>query len=667
MSATRPSIVVHAHCYQPPRADPWLGEIPRERSAAPYHDWNERILHECYGPLGAARVTDGTNRIVALLNTYEYLSFDVGATLLEWLERAAPDTYAGILDADRASVARLGHGNAIAAPYHHTILPLASRRDKVTEVRWGIDDFRQRFGRDPEGLWLPETAVDDETLDVLAVAGITFTILAPHQVDGLPPGAAAGRYTTAAGRAIALVAYDGPASHAVAFGDALRDATAWARDLRAARGDFTLLATDGETYGHHHTFGEMALAALLHQLTAAGDVRVENCAAYLARQDALPEVTVVPNTSWSCAHGVERWRADCGCRMYPERHTQQAWRPVLRDALEWLAGALHAVYERDGRAIFADPWAARDALGWIACRGGAVVGASLEEFTPTATGEQRHRALELLELERNVLRMFTSCAWFFDDLAGLEVRQALRAAARAVELAGDESARIEAGLLERLQAAASNDPAAGNGDAIYRAEKPPVPMPLMLAGAAAFAAAAGLPDEEILPTGVKVDRQDDTIGVTGACGGRTRRVRATPGDGRRPAGRVTVTDADKPGEPYALDLEHLPDRARERLTAHWRGVITARRLPALATARLREGERLETLAREELHHAMDRLEEDPSAAHVDAVLDLAVLAQLLDTPLPYDVLNRLVRLCGSGGTGHRAAVLQPLARYLGLD
>jgi hypothetical protein len=660
MSARR-SLVLHAHYYQPPRADPWIGEIPRERSAAPYHDWNERILHECYGPLGAARIVDDAGRITALVNTYEYLSFDVGSTLLEWLDTAAPNTYAAILDGDAASLARTGHGNAIAAPYHHTILPLAARRDKVTEVRWGIDDFHMRFGRAPEGMWLPETAVDDETLDVLAAEGIGFTILAPHQVRGLPADAGAGVYTTRAGRTIAILVYDGAASHAVAFGNALSDATAWADDLGARPHPLTLLATDGETYGHHHTFGEMAVASLIHRVGTLDEVEFENGGAYLARQPDLPPIGIVENTSWSCHHGVERWRAACGCRAHPDRQSQQAWRPVLRDALEWLAGELHTAYARDAAAFFDDPWAARDALGWIACR--SEVDPHLATWTTASSDDERARARELLELERNALRMFTSCAWFFDDVAGLEGRQALQTAARAIELTGNDAVRIEAEFLDRLRPAVSNDAAAGHADAVYRVEKPRVPMPVLLAAAAALAHDAGVPDDEVVPSGVAVTRDPDgDISVTGSCGGRPRTVRATVEHGAHPSASVTDPTSDDP--PLSITLRDLPDRARARLERHWRGVIAARRLPPDALDRLQDGTPLAAVTSDALHDTARWLEQHAGPDEVEAMLDLIQLAELQDLAVPYDVLNSLVRLCGTAEP--RPAELGPLADRLGI-
>ena len=447
------SIVIHGHFYQPPREDPWLNQVAAEPSAAPYHDWNERIERESYRAVVAARVYAPDGRIAHIVNTLASISFNFGATLLEWLERETPGTYAAVLEADRASRARhAGHGNAIAMPYHHVIMPLASRRDKITEVRWGIADFRRRFGRGPEGMWLPETAVDPETLDVLAAEGIAFTILAPHQVEQAPADGSAGRYRTSGGRSIALFVYDGPISHDVAFGSLLKDASAWAERLLAPgkRGHerrLVAVATDGETYGHHHKFGEVALAWVLRELERRRDARVENFAAFLARHRPEQEVKLVAPTSWSCVHGVERWRADCGCRMAPERSTQQRWRAPLREALDWLAGELHARFEQEGGALFAGSWAARDAYG------------------TDRTGDGRAR--ELLEMERNALRMFTSCGWFFDDIAGIETIQILRYAARAIELAGADAPRLEAGVLERLARAQSNERAEGTGRDVY--------------------------------------------------------------------------------------------------------------------------------------------------------------------------------------------------------
>jgi alpha-amylase/alpha-mannosidase (GH57 family) len=458
------SIVIHGHFYQPPRDDPWLGTIPREASAAPYHDWNERIERETYAPVAPSLPS---------------LSFDFGSTLLAWMERYAPETYSAVLAADRAGVARYaGHGNAIAMPYHHTILPLSPRRDKTTEVRWGIADFHRRFGREPEGMWLPETAVDDETLDVLAVEGIRFTILAPHQVTRLPAAGRPGWHRTAAGRRIALFPYDGAMSHDVAFGPLVREPAAWIERLTAGAGgtggsagatELLAIATDGETFGHHHREGAVTLARVLEALSGRSDVRVENFAAFLARHPPQEDVRLVAPSSWSCPHGVERWRSECGCRVHTDRATQQRWRAPLRGALDWLAAELHGVFEREGALLFQDAWAARDAYGAVLGAPDAAVARFVgERLRRPGDRSALARARQLLELERHALRMFTSCGWFFDDIAGLESLIVLRSAARAIELAGpDAAAGLEAGLLERLALAPSNDPAVGSGREWY--------------------------------------------------------------------------------------------------------------------------------------------------------------------------------------------------------
>jgi len=460
VSGAARSVIIHGHFYQPPREDPWLGTIPIEPSAAPYHDWNERIEQECYAPV---------------LSSLARLSFDFGPTLLAWLESAAPRTYAGVLEADRASRTRHGdHGGGIAMPYHHTILPLSSRRDKETEVRWGIADFRRRFGRPPEGMWLPETAVDHETLEVLGAEGIAFTILAPHQVERVPARGLPGWYRTVSGRQIALFLYDGAISHDVAFGPLVRDPAAWTERLTARAGgappvpELVASATDGETFGHHHRDGAVTLERVLDALARRDDVRVENFAAFLARHPPQEDLVLVAPSSWSCPHGVERWRSDCGCRVHVERATQQRWRAPLRQGLDWLAAELHALFEREGGFIFADPWAARDAYGSVLGASDGTLASFLSEWLRRPDDRSAlARAQQLLELERHALRMFTSCGWFFDDIAGIESLIVLRSAARAIELAGPDAPRLEAGLLERLALAESNDPAVGSGRALY--------------------------------------------------------------------------------------------------------------------------------------------------------------------------------------------------------
>lgn len=500
------SVVIHGHFYQPPREDPWSGKVEGQPSAAPFHNWNARIEAECYRPVAAARIPGKEGRIREIMNTLRHISFNFGPTLLSWMEEEAPRTYHAILEADILSRQALGHGNAMAQAYHHSILPLASRRDKVTEVRWGVEDFRRRFRRDPEGMWLPETAVDDETLDVLAQEDIAFTVVAPHQVDRLPRQGMPGLYRTRGGRTIALFVYDGPLSHDVAFGPLLRDGDAWARRMARERPDpgaheqwasetggstsaqnpggqgraslrahlprrLICIATDGETYGHHHRFGEMGLATALKRLRADSGVRVENFASFLAHSPPLEEVGLLEPSSWSCSHGVGRWTRDCGCKMDPPKPSQQIWRTGLREAMEWLAGKIHDEYAAEGDALLGDPWEARNAYGRVAA-GAETLEAFLEtRLGPGASNEEQSRAARLLELEWYALRLFTSCAWFFDDLSGIEPRQILRYADRALELLEERKEEAEAGFLTRLRKAFSNEDPPRDGATLFREER----------------------------------------------------------------------------------------------------------------------------------------------------------------------------------------------------
>jgi len=535
------SVIVHAHCYQPPREDPWLELVDVEPSAAPDHDWNARIDRECYARLAATEVRvaprradedlpddasaalggnarsqalaalarelgpppapDAPGGLARIVNSYAWATFDVGPTLCEWLEHNAPDSYAAMLAGDRASAERLGgHGNAIAAPYHHVILPLASRRDKVTEVRWGIDDFTRRFGRTPEGFWLPETAVDEETLEVLIDAGIRFTVLAPYQVRNPDPTGRPLRWRGSNGGEIALFTYDGGLSGEVAFGGLLRDparlASRLAPEDEASITRLTVLATDGETFGHHHRGGDVTLARAIARIAARPDARMHNFSSMLAEFPPEVEAQLVSPSAWSCAHGVERWRSDCGCKLDAGAGTSQQWRGPLRRALTWLAGEAHAVFSNEAGALFeADPWSVRDAYGQVV----ALDGEPLRAFVRAQMRADRRddaaavqRARELLELQRAVLRLFTSCAWFFDDVARIETRQVLRYAARVLELSGRAS-RLESGLVERLAAARSNDPRAGTAaDVFVRGALPHRSVDARTAAAAAALLADGL-------------------------------------------------------------------------------------------------------------------------------------------------------------------------------
>jgi len=464
--------VIHGHFYQPPREDPWTDRVPRQGSAAPHHDWNARIHDECYRAVVAAPLKDGEGRITGVLNTLEWMSWDAGPTLLRWLARERPATYRSFLEADARSLARTGHGNAVAQPYHHVILPLTSRREKVTEVRWGISDFERRFGRRPHGMWLPEAAVDMETLEVLAQEGVSFTVLGPDQVSSVPAGGLPGRVRLGGGRSIAVFVYDGPMSHDVAFGSLVRDADLWVERLVAASESQAVvsMATDGETFGHHHGWGEMGLAAALAGASHRPDLVVEGFGAALDRHPPEEAVVIVEPSSWSCSHGVGRWHAACGCRIDPSQESSQEWRTVLREALYELGETLHAAFEEEGGALLDDPWRARDDFGTILDASRETRDAFLEwHGVRGLSTREGDRAIELLEMERDLLRMDTSCAWFFDDIAGLEPLQNLLYAAHAIDMAGPAAGDAEERLVRRLEEAISNDPNEGTGADFWRA------------------------------------------------------------------------------------------------------------------------------------------------------------------------------------------------------
>lgn len=464
------SAIVHCHFYQPPRENPWRDVVEVEPSAAPLHDWNARISRECYEPFAAARVLDEAGHIVRRINLYEWVSFDVGTTLARWLEVNERNVYDAILTADRASSERLrGHGNAIAAPYNHVILPLASWRDKITEIRWGLADFRRRFGREAEGMWLPETAVDEETLVALAQEGVRFTILAPRQVENTVQGGAPLRFSAGGGRSVALFIYDGHLAHDAAFGNVLDDGAEFARRLAhdltdgatpegaaAVRG----IALDGETFGHHRRFAEMGLAGAVSRLVADETVCVENYASVLDRVTPGDDAVLVEPSSWSCVHGVERWRSNCSCGM--RAHASHAWRRPLRAALNWLARELDDRYA--SRAVsLGDPWVVRDAFGAIA----SASRAEREAFVATLGKSPGVDAMTLLDGVRARLGMFGSCAWFFDDATGHETELMLRLAAFAIDAIAPGDDALASEFVNRL-ALVRDDTNGGDAATMFR-------------------------------------------------------------------------------------------------------------------------------------------------------------------------------------------------------
>jgi alpha-amylase/alpha-mannosidase (GH57 family) len=490
LSRTARYVCIHGHFYQPPRENPWIEAIEIQDSAAPFHDWNERVEAECYAPNAAARILDGDGRIRGLVNNYARISFNVGPTLLSWMEHHAPATYAAILEADRESVRRTGRGAAMAQVFGHAILPLCNDRDRRTQVAWGVADFRARFGRDPEGLWLPETGVDVASLETLVDFGIRFTVLAPHQAARVrrigDPSWSEGagdldvrvpyRVRLPSGRSIVVFFYDGPLSRAVAFDRLLDDGATFAGRLLdrfddRAEAQLVHIATDGETFGHHHRFGEMALAFALDRLAARDDVEVTHYAAFLADHPPEHEAEIVERTAWSCAHGLGRWSEDCGCATGAHPGWRQTWRGPLRVALDGFRDTIAPAWERAAQETFADPWAARDAYVEVVLdRSPASIDRFLAEHARTPLdAASRREALELLELQRMAMLSYTSCGWFFDDLSGIETVQILQYVARAAELA---RARLgfdpEPALLEGLSRAPSNVPATPDGASVYR-------------------------------------------------------------------------------------------------------------------------------------------------------------------------------------------------------
>ena len=508
-------ICIHGHFYQPPRENPWLEEIELQDSAAPYHDWNERITAECYAPNASSRILDDAGRIVKIENNYARISFNFGATLLSWLERKSPETYAEILAADVASRERFsGHGSALAQAYNHVIMPLANRRDKETQILWGIRDFERRFGRKPEGMWLPETAVDLDSLDLLAEHGILFTILAPHQAKAVRAigekvwndvsGAKIDpsmpyRVALPSGRTMSLFFYDGPISRGVAFerllhkGEYLADRLVGAFSATRKRPQLVHIATDGETYGHHHPKGDMALAYALDYIEKHELAQLTNYGEFLELSPPTHEVQIHEDTSWSCPHGVARWRADCGCSTGAPFGWNQQWRTPLRDALDWLRDQVSPRFENDGRELFGHPWRARNHYIDVILEPGEE---SVERFLRQLghgdlSPSQRVRALELLELQRNAMLMYTSCGWFFNDISGIETQQILRYAGRVLQLARScFGIDLEAAFLERLSSAKSNLPGQGSAREVY--ERHVRPATVEFAGVAAHYAIASL-------------------------------------------------------------------------------------------------------------------------------------------------------------------------------
>ncbi len=499
-------LTIHGHFYQPPRENPWLEAIELQDSALPFHDWNERITKECYNPNSVSKIVDNRNRILDVVNNYSLMSFNFGPTLLSWMEQYAPLTYERIIKADIESIdLNDGHGNAMAQVYNHMIMPLANEQDKQTQVKWGIRDFEYRFGRKPEGMWLAETAVDDDTLRVLEENGIKFTVLSPYQAlkikgpkdkewtdvswGNIDPARSYNyNIKSAPGKSIALFFYDGAISRSVAFDELLKDGNKFIKRLKEGLSDtrdypqIVNIATDGESYGHHTKFGDMALSYVLKIRAEDEGFKIINYAAYLDKYRSDYEVDIKQASSWSCFHGVGRWCEDCGCSTGGHPGWNQKWRKPLRDALDYLRDELIKVYEKEGPKYFnTDIWEVRNNyIDVILSRTEANIKKFQSKyFLPNLSDEDKVRGMKLLEIQRQALLMYTSCGWFFSEISGIETVQIMKYAARAMQLAAYFTKQnFEKKFLEILSEAKSNIQEYGTGKDIYeRFVKPSVVTP----------------------------------------------------------------------------------------------------------------------------------------------------------------------------------------------
>lgn len=487
-------LTIHGHFYQPPRENPWLEAIELQDSALPFHDWNERINKECYNPNSISKIVDNRNRILDVVNNYEHMSFNFGPTLLSWMEHFAPLTYERIIKADIESVSEhSGHGNAMAQVYNHIIMPLANENDKQTQIKWGIRDFEYRFGRKPEGMWLAETAVDDETLKFLEENGIKFTVLSPYQAlkfrqegdkdwqdvswGNIDPARSYRYYIKSApGKFIDLFFYDGAISRSVAFDELLKDGNKFIKRLKEGISDcrdypqLINIATDGESYGHHTKFGDMALSYVLKIRAKDEGFKITNYAEYLDKYRSNCEVDIKQASSWSCFHGVGRWKEDCGCSTGGHPGWNQKWRKPLRDALDYLRDELIVVFENEGQKYFDNVWNVRNKyINVILDRNEMNVKKFQQEnFKPDLTDDDKVHAMELLEIQRQAMLMYTSCGWFFSEISGIETVQIMKYAARAMQLASRfTSKNLEEKFLEILSQAKSNIPEFGTGKDIF--------------------------------------------------------------------------------------------------------------------------------------------------------------------------------------------------------
>lgn len=502
-------VCIHGHFYQPPRENPWLEEVEMQEFAYPYHDWNEKITAECYAPNSASRILGHDHRkIVNIVNNYSNISFNFGPTLLSWMENHTESFYRSILDADKESQKKFsGHGSALAQVYNHMIMPLADTKDERTQIYWGIRDFEHRFKRKPEGMWLAETAVNTETLELLAEYGINFTILAPHQAkrvrkidtdkwtnvkEGNIDPQVAYLCQLPSGKSINLFFYDGPISHELAFQDLLKDGVRFAERIIGTLPEkqnevrMVHIATDGETYGHHQNFGDMALASCIHHIESKNLAKMTVYGEFLEKYPPVYEVEIIDDTSWSCIHGIERWKSDCGCCSGGNPEWNQKWREPLRNNLDWLRDRIIPMYEQHMSEFTDNPWKVRDNfIDVILDR----TSKSVEKFFKSNINkelnhEKKTKVLKLLEIQRHAMVMYTSCGWFFDEISGIETTQILKYAARVIQLSRENfDVDLEKEFVNNLKSIPSNIPEFGNGAMVYERFVKPATIDILRVGA----------------------------------------------------------------------------------------------------------------------------------------------------------------------------------------
>lgn len=485
-------VCIHGHFYQPPRENPWLNAVEVQDSAYPFHDWNSRITDESYARNSASRILDGEGKIIDIVNNYSRMSFNFGPTLLQWMKKATPKVYKAILAADKESQKHFsGHGSAIAQSYNHIIMPLANVRDQKTQVIWGIKDFEYRFKRKPEGMWLSETAVSTPVLEVLAAHGIRFTILSPYQAKDVREigekewkDVAGGKVdprqpylcTLPSGRKIYLFFYDGPVSQAIAFEGLLNNGSLFAKrltdqlDMESKAPQIMHIATDGETYGHHHRHGEMGLTYCLHSIEENKDVKLTVYGEFLDKHPVTHEARIIEETAWSSFPHLERWSTDGGGHTGMNPGWHQKWRAPLRAAFDWLREELTPIYEKEMAFFVEDPWVLRNEyIDVVLDRSPENIEAFIHKHAGNISAASKVKFLQLLEMQHHTMLMYTSCGWFFDEVTGIETMQDILYAARAIQLTKDICGlNLEPRFIKLLEKAPSNIPEHENAGAAYK-------------------------------------------------------------------------------------------------------------------------------------------------------------------------------------------------------